>query len=368
MPEALGNRPSPDQLLVLHAVLDEPAAAARSLSRWLRGVGPERADPASRRLLPVVYTRLDELEPHRISALDRELDAVREQLRDLYRGSWQRNQILFARAGELLERLESTGIATMVIKGASLAELAYGNAGARPMEDVDVLVPIERCEEAFELLSAAGWRAARRDPRDWAEVHHSLGYAGEAGGAVDLHWFSLWQPADEGELWRAAVPFELAGASTRAPCAADQLLLACVHGAPRSAVPSFRWIADAALTIRTAGEGLDWSRLAAEAERRRLSVAMAAALAYLRDEFAVPVPPGALRCLDAVAAPRHERVAFRAACEPEGTWRTLRMVWDRHRRLRDLDTGMSPPPRFHTYARRFRSLNRGELSRPPRAR
>jgi len=369
VPEALGNRPSPEQLLVLHAALDEPEPAARSLDRWLREVGPERADPASLRLLPLLYTRLPALEPHQISSpADREFDAVREGLRDMYRGSWQRNQVLFARAGRLIERLEAVGIETLVLKGASLAELTYGDAGARPMEDVDVLVPTGRREEAFELLFVEGWRAARGDPREWAEVHHSLGYAGDTDGAVDLHWFALWQPADEGELWRAAVPFALAGTPTRAPCRADQLLLACVHGVPRGAVPPFRWVADAVLLIRGEGEGLDWDRLVAEAERRRLSVVAAAALAYLREEFAAPVPAEVLARLDAVAAPRHERVAFRAACEPEGTWRTLRMVWDRQRRLRDLRAGTPPPPGFLAYARRFRLLTRGELSRPSQAR
>jgi hypothetical protein len=149
---------------------------------------------------------------------------------------------------------------------------------------------------------------------------------------------------------------ELAGVATRAPCPADQLLLACVHGTPWSPLPPFRWIADAVVTIRAAGEGLEWDRVAAEAERRQLTVATGAALAYLRDELDAPVPQGLLDRLAAAPASRHERAAFRAAGRPDGPVRTLRMAWDRYRRLRDLDTDAPRPAGFVPFARRFWGL------------
>jgi Uncharacterised nucleotidyltransferase len=355
VPEALGNRPDSEQLLLLHAALDEPSAAAAAWQRWTETVDLNRVDPATLRLLPLAYTRLPEL--HQIlGPAGREFDAVRGGLREMYRGSWQRNQILFSRAGEAIASLSRAGIETMVLKGASLAVLAYGDGGARPMDDVDLLVPAARREEAFELLASAGWRAARPEPREWAQVHHSLGYSRNDGGEIDLHWFSLWQPADEAELWRSSVPFELAGLTTRAPCAPDQLLLACVHGTPWSRLPAFRWIADAMVLIRAEGS-FNWDRVAAEAERRQLTVPTGAALAYLREEFAAPVPEALLTRLDAAPASHHERAAFRAAGRPDSPGRTLRMAWDRYRRLRDLDTGMSPPSSFVDFARRFWGLD-----------
>jgi hypothetical protein len=174
---------------------------------------------------------------------------------------------------------------------------------------------------------------------------------------MDLHWFALWQPARDDELWRTSVPMELATVATRAPSPADQLLLACVHGTPWSPLPPFRWIADAVTVIRSAGEELDWDRVAAEAERRQLTIAAAAALAYLRDEFAAPVPAALLERLAAAPASRHERAAFAAACRPDSPVRTLRMAWDRYRRLRDLDTGAPRPSSFPSFARRFWGLD-----------
>lgn len=344
MSEVLANRPTPAQLLVLHAALDPQEEALAAWQRWRRGVDFDDVDHGSARLLPLVYRKLGP------DAFDPE---VAGRLKGLYRRSWSRNQLLFKRAAEVIELLEAAGIKTLVTKGASLALLAYGDVGVRPMDDVDVLVPIEQTGEAISILAAAGWSPDQDDPATWIQVHHSLGFSGPREGEVDLHWFSLWQPAGDRRLWAASVPMELAGVGTRAPDAADQLLLACVHGTPWSPLPPFRWIADAITLIRSAGEQLDWDRYAAEAERRRLTVATAAALAYLRQEFAAEVPGALLGQLRGAPASRHERVAFRAACRPDSPLRTLRMAWDRYRRLRDLDTGAPRPDGFPSFACRF---------------
>jgi hypothetical protein len=345
--EPLGNRPTAEQLLVLHAALDPAPVAARSWQRWREAVEFDDVDHGSTRLLPLVYRNLG------AGAFDAE---VAGRLRGLYRRSWSHNQLIFKRAAEALAVLGGAGIETLVTKGASLALLSYGDVGVRPMDDVDVLVPIERTMDAIEALSAAGWKPDHDDPPAWTQVHHSLGFAGADRGEVDLHWFSLWQPASDVKLWQASVPLELAGAVTRAPCPADQLLLACVHGTPWSPLPPFRWIADAVTVIRSAGEDLDWDRLVAEAERRQLTVSVVAALGYLSEEFGAAVPRAVLAGLRAAPASRHERAAFRAACRPDSPLRTLRMAWDRYRRLRDLDTGAPPPGNFVGFARRFWGL------------
>lgn len=347
MSESLGNRPTAEQLLVLHAAIDEPGAARVAWERRRAGGELDALDQGSVRLLPLVYRNLGP------EAFDEEAG---DRLRRLYRRAWSHNQLVFRRAAEAIGVLGAAGVETLAIKGASLALLAYGDVGARPMDDADLLVPIERTRDALTALEAAGWRPDHEDPPAWTAVHHSLGFAGPEGGNVDLHWFALWQPARDDELWRASVPLELAGAATRAPSPSDQLLLACVHGAPWSPLPPFRWIADAVTVIRAAGPELDWERLVAEARRRRLTVAAAAALAYLSEEFGADVPDATLTGLRAAPASRHERAAFRAAGRPDSPLRTLRMAWDRYRRLRDLDTGAPRPAGFLDFARRFWGL------------
>jgi hypothetical protein len=344
----LGNRPSPEQALILRAALDPPEQGMIAWKSWRAMVDFDEIDHGSTRLLPLVYRNLG------AEAFDPE---VAGRMKGIYRRSWSHNQMLFKRAAGALEALAEAGIETMVLKGASLSLLAYGSPGVRPMDDVDVLVPIERRADAVEAMRAAGWAPEKADSEAWAKVHHSMGIDGPEGGNVDLHWFSLWQPAREEPLWRGAVPLELSGVRTLAPCPADQLLLVCVHGTPWSPLPPFRWIADAATVIRSAGDDLDWDRLASEAERRQLTVSAAAALDYLREEFGLAVPSAVLDRLRAAPASRHERAAFRAACRPDSPRRTLRMAWDRYRRLRDLDTGAPRPSGFISFARRFWGLD-----------
>jgi Uncharacterised nucleotidyltransferase len=344
---ALGNRPDPEQLLVLHAALDEPAEGRQAWRRWRAAVEFDDVDHGSTRLLPLVYRNLGP------DSFDAE---VAGRLKGLYRRSWSHNQLLFRRGAEAIEALAASGIETIALKGASLAVLSYDDVGVRPMDDVDLLVPFARARDAIDALQAAGWSPERDDPLAWTKVHHSLGFAGPDGGHVDLHWFALWQPASDDELWRGSEPLDLAGADTRTPCAADQLLLACVHGTPWSPLPPFRWIADAATVVRSGDGNLDWDRFASEAERRRLTVACTAALTYLREEFGVAVPAVTLERLRSAPVSRHERAAFKAACRPDSPLRTLRMAWDRYRRLRDLDTGAPRPAGFVSFARRFWGL------------
>ena len=169
MSEPLGNRPTAEQLLVLHAALDPAPAAALAWQRWRGTVEFDAVDHGSTRLLPLAYRNLG------ADAFDAE---VAGRLKGLYRRSWSHNQLIFKRAAEAIALLEGAGIETLVTKGASLALLSYGDVGVRPMDDVDVLVPIERAADG-DRPAERGWlEAGSRGSAAWTEVHHSLGFAG----------------------------------------------------------------------------------------------------------------------------------------------------------------------------------------------
>ena len=220
MSTVLGNRPSAAQELVLRAALEPPPRGRLAWESWRGRVDFDQIDPGSMRLLPLVYRNLG------AGSFDPE---VAGRMKGIYRRSWSRNQMLFSQAAAAIAALSEAGIETMVLKGASLSLLAYGSAGVRPMDDVDVLVPIGRRADAVTALRAAGWLPEKADADGWASVHHSMGIEGPRGGNMDLHWFSLWQPARDEPLWQRAVPLELSGTPTLAPSPADQLLLVCVQ-------------------------------------------------------------------------------------------------------------------------------------------
>lgn len=371
-PVPFPNRPSRTQALLLHAALDPLEEALAAWEEWRGATEFDAAGHEQFQLLALAARNLP------AEALD---DEVAGRIRGIRRLTWTRNQLLFRRGGEAISALEAAGIPTLVLKGTALAHLAYRDAGVRPMADVDILVPTDAALHALDVLEAAGWQSPYDDPRARTRIHHSVEVNRAPGGEVDLHWQSLWLPADDASLREASVPVEVGGTATRAPSPADNLLLVCAHGLPWSPVPALRWIADAVILIRESGPTLEWERLLAEARRRRLTGWAGVALRYLYEDFAAEVPEEVIVSLESAPQSGSERAGLRAAMRPDSPWRTYRMARDRHQRLLAMDAS-GTPRRFRDFAVDFwgvespaalpvlavRRLGRAAGARRPRAR
>ena len=340
-------RPRPDQTLLLRAALAEGDEAVAAWREWRRTAEFDDAGWEQFQVLPLVAQNLPpgEFDPE-----------VAGRIAGLRRLTWSRNQLLFHAAGEAVGALEGAGISPLVLKGAPLAELAYGDAGIRPMFDVDLLVPPRRAREAMDVLRSAGWTSSYPDPAGRIRVHHSVDLKRPPGGELDLHWQSLWLAADDEPLWEAAVPLRLGSAEARAVGATDNLLIVCAHGLPWAEVPAIRWAADAVTLIRTGD--IDWDRFRAEARRRRLAIWAATALRFLRDDLGIAeVPAAVVTELAAAPVTRAERAALASAMRPDSPLRTYRLARERHRRLRGMGTSETPPG-FLAFAREFWGVER----------
>ena len=275
-------------------------------------------DAETHRLLPMVYRRLVQL-----GVEDPELP----RLKGLHRHAWYQNQLNLSRLGPFLTRLEGAGIPTMVIKGVPLALRYYGDLGTRPMNDVDVLVPTERMDDALQLLDGDGWRSHRdgRQPSNPLTARfsliseHSRIVTAPDGFYVDLHWHLREQfvvPGQEttssDDFWAAAEPIDVAGVPTCTPCATDLLLHAIVHGLVSQQDARARWAADA-MVVLGHPNAVDWERLIQQAERRRLVLIVRAALHYLVENLRAPLPLGVLARLDRVPSTRDDERAFERA-------------------------------------------------------
>ena len=84
------------------------------------------------------------------------------------RAEAQRRQAL-----ELVKRLEERNIRPILLKGtASLISGLYPDTGARFSSDIDLLIPVERMEEAWSLLVADGYAKCKVEESDLREDHH----------------------------------------------------------------------------------------------------------------------------------------------------------------------------------------------------
>ncbi len=311
VPDQRDAWPTPAQELLLQATLmrDE-----RALLAW-RQVRPQldiaKLDGPSQALLPMLRKNLIAL------GVEDELLAL---FKGVHRYNWARTQTLLAPMVPRVQALERAGIPTLLLKGAAFIADTRLDAGMRSMNDIDVLVPSERTADAVAVLLQEGLLPVG-EVQPWYVVEYaprfvpSHGFRDEHDHQLDLHWNVLHasrQPGADEDFWAAAVPIELLGVHTRALCPADELLLVVLHGLRWNALPTYRWVLDAAVIASGTFGEIDHERLLEQARRRRVTVALHAALSYLRRFAAVQIPDATMRALGHRRARPLERVEHRA--------------------------------------------------------
>jgi hypothetical protein len=116
---------------------------------------------------------------------------------------------------EVASLLEGTGIAVVPLKGVLLHATVYKDPTARPLSDVDILVPAPMRRSAEDKLRLAGWRLVS------SEASSSMFVKAERPLPLDLH-FDLYSarrygPLAEELIGRATPDRTLFGAEVRLP-------------------------------------------------------------------------------------------------------------------------------------------------------
>lgn len=250
--QALVDRIDVDHRLLVRAVLLDGEPARAAFQEWRARVDIDEVDASSQRLLPFLARRLGEIAPE---------DPLRGLVKGIYRHAWVKNQRLWRDAAAVVDALEHAGIRTLLLKGAALLDAYGGDWGARPMYDVDVLVPSERAEAAIELLAARGWAPEQEQSASWLRWRGRLrrqGWGFVLGdGRLDLHWHvyseAIGARADE-QFWAHSRVVDLAGTSARVLAPADLLVHLLLHGTVSANAPVVQWVADSVMVLRHAGD------------------------------------------------------------------------------------------------------------------
>lgn len=266
-----------DQCLLLRAVLLQGDPARDAFAAWRGQVDIDLVDAPSQRLLPLLARRMPDVAPD---------DPLRGRVRGIYRHAWVTNHRLWRDALPMVDGLRAQGIPTVLLKGAALLDAYGGDWGARPMYDVDLLVPTARAAEAIELFAAAGWVPEQDQTAAWVRWRalprrHGWGFTRE-DGKLDLHWHvlgdSVGAHADD-DFWAAARTIDFAGTETRVLDPADLLVHLLVHGTVTLNAPVIQWVADSVLVLRAAsGDPTFADRLTATARAHGELASVARAL------------------------------------------------------------------------------------------
>jgi hypothetical protein len=299
--------PTDDQELLLKAALLGREEAFKAWSRWSEGWELDsQLDHGSFRLLPMVYKNLSgyRLKGERISIL-----------KGIYKQSWCRNQQLFHDFIPVIQLLKENDIEIMLLKGSALTLLYYHDAGARPMADMDIMVPMEKAEKAIRILKDNGWKAENE-----AYLKYNLRYgrsmmfynADEL--ECDIHWNPLFESLNDemsGDYWTLSLSEDFHGIEVRVLTPCDQLLHTLIHGLKWNIEPTIRWVADAYLILTSKEYVVDWARFCSRVISYKAVLQVREALKYLCDKFSAPVPEDVMTTLSEGKITLAEKMIFR---------------------------------------------------------
>ncbi len=130
-------------------------------------------------------------------------EAVVEHLRTLHALNAERNRAIGTQIQETVAALNQVGIEPVLLKGAaSLVSDTYGDAGARAIGDIDLLVTPEQAEAAVAALTDCGFRSYSPDWVDYRDHHHLPPLVRDGSVPIEVHLEALPQST------RALLPAE----------------------------------------------------------------------------------------------------------------------------------------------------------------
>jgi hypothetical protein len=277
------------ELLVLCA---SPARTAQNHARIGELVeGPidwallhERAD--AHRLIPLLYTTLQELRPADVSA----------SLAADFRDSARKSLLLTAELIRVLDLLQSEGIEALPFKGPALAIAAFDNLALRSFDDLDILVHRSDVWRARDVLLRAEYdetvelSSAREE--DLLNSYDELVLRGSKGfPLLELHWSFLAPhysvPLNPDVFWNRAGSISVGSRSIPSLNAEDLTVFLCLHGAKHcwsrlSLLSDIGWL--------ISRHEIDWKTVLSTARELRVLRIVLVAIALVNRIFGVPIP------------------------------------------------------------------------------
>ncbi|MBN2106017.1 MAG: nucleotidyltransferase family protein [Deltaproteobacteria bacterium] len=239
---------------------------------------------------------------------------MRQRLQEAYYLNAGRNMRLYLQLGTLLRCFHDAGAPVILLKGAHLAEIVYGNVALRPMGDIDLLVRHADLLRAHEVLAGQGYANAEKN------TGHALGhlppYVKKHAPAIEIHYNICGPPFSDrfavGDLWERARPASVQAEAALTLCPEDLVLHLCVHaavdhGLEMGPLPFF----DLARTLAYYRNHISWGSLLGRAEQWSLKRCLLLML-YLSESMAGLVLPQEVRSAGMPDAPSgHELAAAR---------------------------------------------------------
>jgi hypothetical protein len=253
------------------------------------------------------------------------------------------NSLALARESVRLQRaFAAAGIPALIIKGAAVGYLAYGDVGMKESWDIDLLTSPEELAGAHSVMQSLGYELVYPKGLDGAQLRRFERYAIESvyrhrnsGLSVELHWRVTHNRRLLPGVGVASAAQRIGPTGAELLTFDDDILFAylCVHGTRHGWV-RLKWLADVGALIAGRSED-ELERLHGAAVAAGAGRAPGATLLLCRKLLGTPIPANLARRLEADRRTRFlETTALaliRGRWEPSGTinWPPLRWIWSK---------------------------------------
>lgn len=230
-------------------------------------------------------------------------ETAREGLAAARRTVRNNNMLLLAQAERSIDLLTRAGIRVVALKGLDFLHRFYGRFDERSFNDIDLLIPPESVETAFELLEDAGFELPEEPDRThWlrSSFQMPIRTPGRVGARLEIHW-SLGQDSryrvDVERVLNAAVPAEIVGRSIHRLEDHDAAAHLLLHHLQHYFDRRLKW----SLELRNivAGADFDWRQVVDRLERWKGRAAVGLVLLHHEKLFPGTIGPEARRLLPA---------------------------------------------------------------------
>jgi Uncharacterised nucleotidyltransferase len=242
-------------------------------------------------------------------------------------------------AAELVAAIEAAGIASILLKGPSIARWLYAEGESRLYWDIDLLVSPAELPRAEAITARLGFQPLVSEPtRIQRESHHERWYRSVDNVCVELHRGFLGVEATDAELWdefiRETEPLSLGGVVVQVPGPAARTMLVGLHAA--TSVQKETPLEDLVRALRQVPIET-WQEAAALARRLRAEPALAVGLSL------VPEGVELTARLGLVGTPSAEVILWTSTSTAMGFERLVRTP-GLAGKLRYIATELVPPP------------------------
>jgi len=274
--------PNQIQLDLLHIIFANTSEGM--LNRWQKFLDDydlTRLDAGCYRLLPKLHVQLTRL------CSDKQWPR-KEMLKGVWKKSFLENTTRLKLMFDITNTLNAVGIQFVLLKGLANAIGLYGDLGARPMSDIDILIQPEELESCHQSLIEQGWHTETPPSPARKRFQYASTYYHPNGGNLDLHW----RPAEEftsdyydhNDLG-TTFQFTWMGKTLNALNPTTNLACTILHGCAWNHLSPVRWISDSLLLLKGTSNPIDWTAFEALVDRYNFRYVTHAGLRFLAQQF-----------------------------------------------------------------------------------